>query len=683
MKKNLFLKSTILTALFAGFTPAFGDEPFFATGLELTPEKEYNSFANIARARSNVILSSVDLSKYFPKPGDQGQMGSCTSWAVSYATRSYYWAKGLKRQPISASEIASPSYTYNQTAPTPGPNGKMCGGTSIPSAFRVMMTQGVSSMADWPYSDNGCLPTAPTDTQLSAAGKGKIPGYQNISYSSLSVIDAFRENLERGNPLVVAVILNTMEWSRFKGGEVYTAGPDSLTPSGQHGRHAMVVVGYDDNIKAKNGDVGAFKLMNSWGANWGDQGFIWISYETFKQMVKEAYIMTGLEAPINPREEFVPPPPVNSDLQSKLEAILEEFGTSDFKIEKKGDQFVLVGHGCTDEVKLLRKQVSQFGKSVAVLAEETPWPACEVRGMVKAAFGRGNIDVDVINLEADAPQAVRGVQITLAEANINKTPVLRDTDKFKINIATDEDAPFVQVYYLQSDQTTKEMYRGIVKPNAAGQYQLVLGEAPSPIRLAASGPFGTEAILVLAGKEEIIKEKIAFNASESSFMDMLRETLSDLVAQREDVRASVVQLEVQEKLSKSSNWLITENEYKSFGPMEFASSTGKVTQLSANGPKVSVLSPKLDADVTGTIAIKAAFAAAADAKVNKDSVRIKYKMPVGWFDVTERVKAQAQLTANGISAKPMALPKGKHQIRISVSDTKGRESIVEIFVNVS
>ncbi len=683
MKKHLLIKTTLLTGLITAFTPAFADEPFFATGLELTPVSEYNSFANIVRARSNVILSSVDLSKYFPPPGDQGQMGSCTSWAVSYATRSFYWAKGLKRQPMSVSEIASPSYTYNQTAPSPGPNGKLCGGTSIPSAFRVLMNQGVSTLAEWPYTDQGCLPTAPTDFQLNAAGKGKIPGYQNVSYSSLSVTDAFRENLERGNPLVVAVILNTNEWSRFKGGEVYTAGPDSLTPSGQHGRHAMVVVGYDDNMKAKNGDVGAFKLINSWGKNWGDNGFIWISYETFKQMVKEAYIMTGLETPFNPREEFVPPTPPDEDLKTKLEKILEEFSTSDFKIDKKGSQFVLSGHGCVDEVKMLRKQVSQFGKSVAVVAEETPWPACEVRGMVKAAFGRGDLGVEVVNLEADAPKAVRGVQITLAEENINKTPILRDTDKFKINIATDAAAPFVQVYYLQSDQTTKEMYRGVVKPNAAGQYQLVLGEAPSPIRLAASGPFGTEAILVLAGKNEIIEDKIAFNASESSFMDMLREKLSDLVAQRDDVRASVVQLEVQEKTEKSSNWLITENEYKNFGPAEFATSSGKITQLASNGPRVSILSPKLNGDVSGTIAIKAAFNALSDAKVNKDSVRIKYKMPVGWFDVTERVKAQAQITANGINAKPMAMPKGNHLIRISVSDTKGRESIVEIFVNVT
>ncbi len=36
------------------------------------------------------------------------------------------------------------------------------------------------------------------------------------------------------------------------------------------GGHAMVIVGYDDK-------QGAFKLLNSWGEVWGDQGYGWVS----------------------------------------------------------------------------------------------------------------------------------------------------------------------------------------------------------------------------------------------------------------------------------------------------------------------------------------------------------------------------------------------------------------------
>ncbi len=48
--------------------------------------------------------------------------------------------------------------------------------------------------------------------------------------------------------------------------------------------HAMCLVGYDDN---KFG--GAFEVMNSWGTDFGDNGFIWIKYDDFIQYTRELY----------------------------------------------------------------------------------------------------------------------------------------------------------------------------------------------------------------------------------------------------------------------------------------------------------------------------------------------------------------------------------------------------------
>jgi len=38
--------------------------------------------------------------------------------------------------------------------------------------------------------------------------------------------------------------------------------------------HAMLIVGYDNT---KN----AFKIINSWGTNWGDNGYSWVNYNFF------------------------------------------------------------------------------------------------------------------------------------------------------------------------------------------------------------------------------------------------------------------------------------------------------------------------------------------------------------------------------------------------------------------
>jgi hypothetical protein len=61
------------------------------------------------------------------------------------------------------------------------------------------------------------------------------------------------------------------------------------------GGHAMCVVGYDDY---KYG--GAFEVMNSWGEEFGDQGFIWIKYSDFYKIVQEAYVFDAGELTTGP-----------------------------------------------------------------------------------------------------------------------------------------------------------------------------------------------------------------------------------------------------------------------------------------------------------------------------------------------------------------------------------------------
>ena len=53
------------------------------------------------------------------------------------------------------------------------------------------------------------------------------------------------------------------------------------------GGHALCIVGYDDKTNI-------FKFKNSWGANWGVQGYGYLPYEYMKKYCSDAWSATDL-----------------------------------------------------------------------------------------------------------------------------------------------------------------------------------------------------------------------------------------------------------------------------------------------------------------------------------------------------------------------------------------------------
>jgi hypothetical protein len=68
--------------------------------------------------------------------------------------------------------------------------------------------------------------------------------------------------------------------------------PDSSDYRAWSQGHGMAIVGYDDN---KFG--GAFEIMNSWGTDWGKEGFSWMKYSDFEYFVLFAFELIAESKP--------------------------------------------------------------------------------------------------------------------------------------------------------------------------------------------------------------------------------------------------------------------------------------------------------------------------------------------------------------------------------------------------
>lgn len=711
-----------LTLLIAAATPVAAEE--HGTGFIPLSKEEYAAQPHAVRARSATFLSAVDLSPYFPPVGDQKYQGSCTAWAVSYAARSYYLAAISGHKPVTPGDISSPAYVFNSSTRRPADKGVNCGGAALRDALNVVVSQGSTSLARMPYSADSCIP-APGVEDKQLAVQWKVPGWDVIAPESIHKPDAYREMLERGVPVMIGAFINASEWQNYHRTAIYTLSPNSLgTPAtpGYTG-HAMVIVGYDDNKVAANGEKGAFKVMNSWGEGFADRGFIWASYDSLLALVQEAYVYKGVVPPMVPREGIMqpitasgaapvqvampmpvaqpavvapapkpsqptytpptppPPPPApvaQPDLTADLNAMAASFKTGEIKVFRDGDSYRLTGYGCVDEVEYLRTVAGRYGQRVAVDVEGTPWPACEIRGILKDAVSRPGVDARVVNLEPDAPPQARGVQITEEDAPVTTTATLRNGDKFEIDAEVQDQAPYVQIYYLQADQSVKEIWRGEIKPDGNGRRRLSIGGANSKIKLTASRPYGTEAVLVLAGRGVMSPATMEHNTSEIGFMDHLRGDLGAAVQRDPSIRAQIVQVEVMDNPNPSDAWLITPSEYDTIAAgNSLVSEAAVVSKGDFFGPQIKVDPASLRTQ-SGKLLLKAQFNQGWGSTIRPDTVRVEYRTQTGWKDVTDRVRAAGQVNATGISTNALSLPDGRHKLRLTVLDARGRQGIVEL-----
>jgi len=257
------------------------------TGLLFMEDVAYQSIPLAAPPLLGQVPKSVDLSSRFPEPGDQGKQNSCVGWAVAYALKSYQ--EGLERSWSIASRQHrfSPAFIYNQLNRSPDCQS----GTTFVEALNLLRRDGVAPLTDFPYRDDDCS-RQPDSAVRIAARPFAIADWRRVNVQDPTEI---KTHLASGFPVLIGMMVDSafMQW---RGSLPYTQASGK-----SEGGHAMILVGYDD-------DRGAFKLMNSWGKQWGVGGFGWITYGAVRQMVREAYVAQDIVTTAPPPVEPVPGP---------------------------------------------------------------------------------------------------------------------------------------------------------------------------------------------------------------------------------------------------------------------------------------------------------------------------------------------------------------------------------------
>ena len=187
-----------------------------------------------------VLPPELDLRNKLQPIRDQGKQGACAAMAGAAMKECQEFTDTL------LNEYLSPQFIYNLRDGSDE-------GMYMRDLMSILRNKGVCTEKLFPYGKSGY----PTEVALDEGIK-----YIIQSYAAVKTIDELKTSLYLNGACIIAVpVYNFTErmWYQRPGDEIL-------------GGHALAVVGYNIN---------GFIIRNSWGDDWGQEGYCVMPYEDF------------------------------------------------------------------------------------------------------------------------------------------------------------------------------------------------------------------------------------------------------------------------------------------------------------------------------------------------------------------------------------------------------------------
>ncbi|WP_051203336.1 DUF4384 domain-containing protein [Hugenholtzia roseola] len=255
------------------------------------------------------LPSAASLKVFAPKVGNQANFGTCVGWTSAYAARTIIEAKKLGlRQTAEINKIAfSPGFLYQIAKKAEDDNCQQ--GIYLMDALDKMRINGVAPLSHFPTDCGNYI----SERVYQEAQKYTIKSYARLwsrQDNEEARVQAVKQSIAEGNP-VVGGLLAPPSLYMARNQWLPTESPETVREG-----HAVCIVGYDDAYLG-----GAFEIMNSWGENWGNRGFTWVTYHDFALYFKFAYEIIGDISELKPKPLFA----------AKVELPLSKGGEMSFK----------------------------------------------------------------------------------------------------------------------------------------------------------------------------------------------------------------------------------------------------------------------------------------------------------------------------------------------------------------